>query len=96
MNVKIRMEEILKRLGSALFFINQTFPRFSPTCYEQRKARGILIVKKIVQIQAHLIFFPLKLDYVLNITFDWSLLHFQFHIKSLKAAFLSFSIELFL
>ena len=47
----------IRLLGSArVFFMNQTFPRFSPTCFTWE----ILIYQKCVQIQVILIsFYPL-------------------------------------
>ena len=53
-----RGKEILERLGSARFSINQTFPRFPPSCYARRKAREILIFFLIMQIKVILTFFP--------------------------------------
>ena len=40
-------------------FMNQTFLRFSPACFERRKARDSLIYRKFVQIRVVLLLFSL-------------------------------------
>ena len=46
---RIRVKIMLKRLVSAGFFINETSPRFSPIWSTRRKAREILIYRKICE-----------------------------------------------
>ena len=41
------------------FIINQTFPRFSPTCFARRKGRQILIKKNRADLSRYNIIFPL-------------------------------------
>ena len=57
-----RRKSILERLESVrFFFINKTFPRFSPCETGWIKLRESLICKKFVQIWVVLIFFPSRI-----------------------------------
>ena len=45
--INVRGKEILEKLGSAQLLINETFPRFYPTCFAGKKAREIFDLSKI-------------------------------------------------
>ena len=51
-------KKYLNNLDLGDFWMNQTFPRFSQTCFALEKAREILIYQKFVQIQVVLISLP--------------------------------------